>query len=241
MQYSVFLKSESLESREKIAAVFRSFPDKTPIRYLTLSAGEVLIRQGDTVSGIYVLIDGRLLAINNNSDSSSYIFSEFTPITLFGEQEVLSDTKRVLAELRASTPCRFFFIRKDDYLEWVSSDVKTLLSRSKSTIKMLLDQSSREMSSLFHSSLDRIGIFLVDYYEKHLDYTQKDAPVVVRLTQSEIAETIGFSLRTVCRALKDLTEQKLITQKKGKTNIFPKQYETLKELYYTADDNRALN
>lgn len=92
------LAEESPTLRRRLASLFSGLPDETPASPLSCAAGEVVVRQDAPCRCVYVLVDGRADASGLQPGGPSHTYSEFGPLTLFGEYEALCGANCFLAE-----------------------------------------------------------------------------------------------------------------------------------------------
>ena len=83
------LAEESPTLRRRLASLFSGLPDETPASPLSCAAGEVVVRQDAPCRCVYVLVEGRADASGLQPGGPSHTYSEFGPLTLFGEYEAL--------------------------------------------------------------------------------------------------------------------------------------------------------
>ena len=81
------LAEESPTLRRRLASLFSGLPDETPASPLSCAAGEVVVRQDAPCRCVYVLVEGRADASGLQPGGPSHTYSEFGPLTLFGEYE----------------------------------------------------------------------------------------------------------------------------------------------------------
>ena len=115
------LAEESPTLRRRLASLFSGLPDETPASPLSCAAGEVVVRQDAPCRCVYVLVEGRADASGLQPGGPSHTYSEFGPLTLFGEYEALCGANCFLAEVRARTACRFWVLAREDYFSWFFS------------------------------------------------------------------------------------------------------------------------
>ena len=121
------LAEESPTLRRRLESLFSGLPDETPASPLSCAAGEVVVRQDAPCRCVYVLVDGRAAASGLQPGGPSHTYSEFGPLTLFGEYEALCGANCFLAEVRARTACRFWVLAREDYFSWFFSGRDTTL------------------------------------------------------------------------------------------------------------------
>lgn len=231
MTYSEFLSRESETLRKNIRVLLGGFSDTAQVSVIKVKEGENILSQGEPRSDIFVLISGRASTVFQHWGYTTYAFDEFTPISIFGEQEALSGHAHIVADVRAKSNCRFLALREADYLRWVQSDTGIMQKRMRAVINTLFRQVEQERSALFLTRRQRVQQFLMDYYQRHVDKFPSGV-VVVRQNRVSIAEETGISLRTVNRIVQRMYDNGDVTPQKGKITLSQEQFEQMKNNYH---------
>lgn len=188
-----------------------------------VKADTKFIYANDFCHTIWILIEGQVRGIEEQSSGDVYVFSEFQAPELFGEMEGLAGTFSYKATLVTSTDCQFIVMPMENYLNWIRNDAEALFLRTRSIMSFIMEQTKSERSYLFLDGINRLILFMTEYYRKYA----KNATCLVQMKRQEIADQIGFSLRTINRAIKKLSEDELITKNGREIIISEKQYEQL--------------
>jgi hypothetical protein len=85
-----------------------------------VSAGSVVIRQGDAADRFYIIEDGRFEVSQTGADGIERPLRELGPADPFGEIGLLTGSART-ATVTALTDARLFALERDDFLELVGS------------------------------------------------------------------------------------------------------------------------
>ena len=210
------LAEESPTLRRRLASLFSGLPDETPASPLSCAAGEVVVRQ----------------------DGPSHTYSEFGPLTLFGEYEALCGANCFLAEVRARTACRFWVLAREDYFSWFFSGRDTTLSRVREVVRSLWEQARRERGYLSLDSDSRLLSFLVSWYEANAG----GGTACIPMTRPAIGDETGVCSRTVNRGVRALRERGFLDIQSGKIQLSHPQYLRLRaELERRLADGRAIH
>lgn len=216
MNLAEYFRMENGPEQEELKALLHSYPQDAPVLPLTLSAGEALIREGDSCEQVYLLLRGHVSVIISQPRLSRYIVKEFKPLEFFGEYELLAGKNSYLGEVRANTHCRLLAFPAEFYLQWVRNDSEFLLSRVQSIIGSLLDQTTNERTRHFLDAPGRVIQVLLRAYDVRAE-TQET--IRLNMTRAEIAERTGCSVRTVNRVIRELAQKKLLTLLHGKIQM----------------------
>lgn len=227
MRISEYLAGETESRRKTLGALFATFPADAKVSHIHIAAGETIVRQEEPCRSIYALIEGRARTIIHQQGSAVHAFEDFTAVEFFGEQEVLADMPVFLADVKARTHCRFLIISAADYLRWMNGDSAMLLTRTRSILQTLLRQMAQERSSLYLTGSDRLAKFLVDYCDRHNGANME--VITIAHTHASISEEIGFTVRTVNRAIRSLLDDGMLGLHRGKITVNRKQQRLLQD------------
>ena len=102
-------------------------------RRVTFSENEVVMKEGDEGDTMYIILEGTVevvksLVMGNADDDETEKNKVFTKLdaathAVFGEIALLEKMKRT-ATIKTVTKCRFYEIKKDDFLRLAESDYK---------------------------------------------------------------------------------------------------------------------
>lgn len=226
MRIAEYLKTENTPVRGELGKLMAAYPPEAPLFPLRLSAGESLLHEEDPCRLIYLLLAGRVSVVTNQPRVSRYTLSEFGAIEFFGEYEALGGLSRYIAEVRAVTDCRLLALPTEEYLLWMRRDPDLFFVRVRHILEHLLYQTANERNLHFLDAAGQAIQFLIRAYEKG-----GGPPGTVRIgaTRTEMAETMGNSVRTVNRAVHSLSDRGLVTVKNGKLQLSAAQYASLKQ------------
>lgn len=230
MKYAAYYATLSPHLQERLEHALPCFPKDAEVSPMQLKKNRTLLHRDDELSGVFVLISGCVSAISAASTQDMYTFSDFTPVELFGEQEILSEYMIARADIRTKCDCSFLFLDKNCYFDWVMQDTQILLSRTKNVLQTLLRQTSKERSARFLNSFEKLAHFLVQYYETHQNMSNTSKPLKIWQTHEEISSSLGCSVRTVSRAIQFFLKNNDIFVEKGKITINHGQYLQLKQI-----------
>ena len=188
--------------------------------------------------GAYGREEGWATAPGPQPVGPSHTYSEFGPLTLFGEYEALCGANCFLAEVRARTACRFWVLAREDYFSWFFSGRDTTLSRVREVVRSLWEQARRERGYLSLDSDSRLLSFLVSWYEANAG----GGTACIPMTRPAIGDETGVCSRTVNRGVRALRERGFLDIQSGKIQLSHPQYLRLRaELERRLADGRAIH
>lgn len=195
--------------------------------YLTLCplpAGQVIIDAGAPCSTVYILISGRLQAIEENACQIPYSFFDLVPFDIVGDYELFSEDTESFATIQAQESSICLTLPACFYLQWIRVDSTALFFRVKFLMKQLSSQLNFSRHFFMMSYEQRCAYIICQEVRK---VPQTDSAYLIKLNREFLATKIGCSLRTVHRLVKELAEQNHLKLIGGKILLTAEQLEAL--------------
>jgi len=189
-------------------------------KLLIFNKGEILLHQGDSPSGVYCLIKGKVQIEHLSKDGKDITFCIEEPLSMIGAIEIFQhdSTSRNLSTvkiLKTSTIVYFSL----NYINTIGLNEPVFLRFLCQQLANKLFISSQLKTTMCLSSLQRVSNYLMNEYNKHGS--------VIRLERRElVASFLSISVRHLNRVLAELQENQII-ELKNKT-IIVKDSELLK-------------
>ena len=213
--------------REYLQQLFKHIPiSSRSCHVIKMKADTKFVSANDLCNAIWILVEGHVRVMEEQISGDVYIFSEFHAPELFGEMEGIAGNSSYKATLVTSTDCQFIVLPMENYLNWIRNDSEALFSRARAIMSDILKQAKNERTYLFLDGIDRLVLYMTKYYQEHA----KDKICIIQTKRQQIAEQTGFSMKTVNRSIKKLSDDGLISKAGGKIVISERQYEKLLEL-----------
>jgi len=171
-----------------------------------VKAGVRFISVDEEINTIWIVLSGRVKALEEYTTGDIYTFKKFPAPEVFGEMEVLADINKFRATLVTETECVFLNIPVDDYQDLLKNNSQYLYKRTNIILKRVLDEQKHMRMFLMIKSLDRIKIYLIQHYQLYA----KDNICILKITRQQIAEETGYAVKTVNRVIKKLDEENLL-------------------------------
>lgn len=172
-----------------------------------------LIRANDACSYVYILLKGKLQAIEERLSYEPYHFMEISAINIVGDYELFIHDISRMVTLITMEPSRFILLPAKDYIEWIRGDAAALFLRMQMLIKLTVQQSQNERKIHFLSNRDKLLHFLCFQYNH---YALPGTLLQIKYTHTELANMTGCSVRTINRLITYFSKENLILIKKGK-------------------------
>lgn len=206
---------------------FTKFPSTALVRFIQIPSGRVLLRQGQNVDRVYVLLKGSLTLTALQPTGSNRIIHVARAIQFIGEYEAICSFESYTATAVATHPCQLIAFSASDYLAWLRSDITIAHERMRSIALLLAKQLDLERHNSMSSSKKRLINYLCEYYEQN--HSSAGTPLLICATRSEIGDSIACSVRTVNRQIAKLSEVGFLTNAHKKLWINNAQYLKLVE------------
>ena len=159
-----------------------------------LSAGDVVFRKGDPGDGLYGVLEGRIVVTVESAEGKELILNMFGPGEFFGEIALL-DGKGRTATAVARDASRLIFLGRAAFLPFLSERHETAVR----IIAFLCERLRRTTDLVEDSAFLSVATRLA----KQLAVLAggKQGPATVRLSQEELAQTLGVTREIVSRQL----------------------------------------
>ncbi len=196
--------------KDQLLQLMHSFPAELEQSVILRKypASHTLLMVGDHAEKVYLLLKGRVRGVYEQANGAMYAFACFNAPYFFGEFEAFADCDRYRSTLICESDCLMALMPRDIYLAWVRSDPEVLFKRTRQITRSLMKQARSERNYLFYSGFERLLTFFTTQYREH----NQEGICRLRVTYQEIADNIGFSVKTVQRGLKRMRQEELITQ-----------------------------
>lgn len=196
----------------------------------TYPANHTLMDTDDTCSYVYILLKGRLQAIEERVVNEPYNFTELSAIEIVGDFELFTRSASRIVTLTTLEKSLFLVIPATDYIAWIKNDANALFIRTKMLIRQIVAQTQFDRQNFFLDNHTRLLYFLLSECNHAAD---AEFPIKIQYTRPEISNKLGCSIRTANRAISALQKENLITIKQGKIHVSADQYYLIKEALNT--------
>lgn len=191
-----------------------------------LSSDQRLINTDDDCTNVYILLEGRLQAIEEHISDEDFRFLTLTAIELVGDYELFSQYHTRLVTLMTLEPSLCLVIPASDYLHWIQNDAHALYIRIQMLTHQLITQTQTERRTYFMDNKTRLLHILYAEYRK----TSFTPATAILKTRDALASHIGCSVRTVNRIVASLQEEGYVSVKHGKIYISAQQFDRIRQI-----------
>ena len=217
-----------MAKRSNMELLFQNCTEKVKnyMFVMDVSAGQTFIQAGEPCINIEIILSGKASGVEWPMHGHSYPFKDFGPGDFLGEIESFAGMRQYRVSVIALTDCRVLVIPVFCYMEWMHADVDALYMRTQKNVTRLLSQTAEARKYLFMDGRERLMLYLIRKYERR---RMAGAVCSLKQTRSQMAEEIGFSIKTMDRSIKRLEEDGMIRLEKGKIQIEEAGYLEMKE------------
>lgn len=222
------IKSLSKAQSDFLNAFFKNCPDtlKRNISFRLFSANTTLISTDALCSSVYILLEGRLQAVEERLQIMNYAFTELTAFDIIGDYELFTNETTSIITLKTLEPVFCAVIPAKAYLNWIRNDANALFLRMQMLIHQVVDQTTFDRQNFFLNNRERFMLFL---YRECVRKKTIETSTCITLTHIDIANKLGCSLRTVNRMIADFHQKNLFSLFHGKIHISFVQFEIIRK------------
>lgn len=221
------LKNITTIQMEDLAELFcqeeKEILDKGKV--LTLAPDQRFILVDEEIEFVWILLSGHVKGLEELYTGDIFAFNKFYAPEIFGEMEILSGIDCFKATLTTETACVFLLLPTGDYKEFLENNSKFLYKRTRIIMKRYFEDQKRLRTFLMIKAIDRIKIYLCSQYK----YNCKGGRCTLRIPRQQIAEEIGYAVKTVNRTMKELENQDFLCIEGQKIMIDQEQYEKMRK------------
>lgn len=195
-------------------------------RAVRIPRGTAFITEGEKADTIYILMRGKVVAVDYRVQEMAYGFIIFYPVEVFGAMEILVDVDRYKTTLETAKDSMFLKISREIFEKWIKGDMTAFQMQTWKTGRYLLEEVRKERLYVLIQGVERVYLTLYEIYQTY----GAEGVCSIYISRKEFAEMTGLSERTITRTLKDLEEKGYITRDGWNILMTNRQYETIKGL-----------
>lgn len=218
------LLEETSESRHGLLKqLFTNCPNDVlqQLQLIHLRKNRNLISTYQSSSPVFLLLSGRLQAIEERVVDIPYSFTELQPVDIVGDYELFTGMEGHYVTLKTMEASVCAKMSASSYLQWMKSDANALFLRTQMLMKELSVQTQLQRQYLFMDNRTRLLLFLIR------SLGQRGGRI--QATRERIAASIGCSVRTCNRIILTLSQNGLVECNHGKLQISERQITAIKK------------
>lgn len=217
----------SAERQEFLKNYFKNAPQwlLDSFQVVEFPANKTFVKEGDKADVIYMLLDGKVLAIDYRVFEIVYRHYEFYPIEALGAMEIIGNLEYYMTTLKTVEKSTFIKTSRKIFEKWLNEDINAYRIQAAKIERYLLKQARKERLNVLLSGNERVAIMLVRLYEAN----SANDTTTICISRKEFVETTGLSERTVTRVLKDFERKKLVSRRGWDVVMNHEQYMEIKK------------
>lgn len=226
--FEIIAKVEN-DRRIYYESLFKYIPEAIvkEMSYEEVKKNETILSAGALNDTVFFILKGQVTGLEYKHLGSMYSFMDFTKMNVIGDFEAFGDASQYDITLCAMEDCMLLKLSTKSYLKWIRHDENALFLRLSNIIRTVTAERRLDREYLFLGCKERLMVFLIRMYEQNNNDASRC--VKVEKTQAELADKIGFNVRSVQRSIATMAKEGFITMSSGKIQISHEQYLKLKE------------
>lgn len=227
------LNEVSSEERELLGKYLKDAPQELmdSFRVVELPPNTTFIEEGMKAESIYILLKGKVKAVDYRVFEAVYNHFEFYPVEVFGAMEIIAEVDYYATTLVTAEASILLKTSRSLYENFLKDNFEVFKMQVTVIEKYLLRQARKERLNVLLSGNDRIALLLTQMYIRSVGDTKGELLVA----RKELVDVTGLSERTVTRILKSFEAKELISRKGWNILINYEQYQNLKKILEKID------
>ncbi|WP_291256188.1 Crp/Fnr family transcriptional regulator [Fusobacterium sp.] len=184
---------------------------------LSYKKNEYVAFRGDLIKGLYVNIEGNLVAEMSKEDGNIKKIEELRNGTIIASAFIFGKNNKFPVDLIAQTDVKILFIEKEEL-------IKLLLSNSEILVNLLDDISNKAQflsKNLWESVSNKT---ISEKLSKYILKNEREGVVILDKTIKELAEYFNVSRPSLSRSMKILVDQGVIERvEKGRYRVIDRE------------------
>ena len=172
--------------------------------------GVMIFMEGQTPHGIFVLCSGKVKLSASSGDGKTVIMEVTDPGEVLGLSATVSEMPyEVTAE--AMEFCQVNFIRKDDFLRFLSENGEACLRVAQHLSRTYHLAYEQVRSLALHTARENLAKLLLKWCSEKGSETDQGIRLKLTLSHEELGQMLGTTRETVSRLLAELKKEQIIT------------------------------
>lgn len=215
--------------------LFKYVPDAVvkEMIYTEIKKNECILSAGTPNDTVYILLSGQVYGVDHQKMGRVYYFLDYTKMYVVGDLETFGSFSEYCASIYATKDCKLLKISAKSYLRWIKHDENALFLRLNNIVSIMLRERMNDREYFFMNCKERLIKYLIMSYEN--ENSENSGRYRVSKTQIELADRVGFNIRSVQRNVAALEKEQLISIENGKIYISQDQYIKLKQKQYAEE------
>ncbi len=187
-------------------------------RRLTLDAGRVLFRQGDASTSVYSCVSGRIDLSLTAPSGRELMVAVVEAGQVFGELAAIDGAMRS-ATATASGPTVVAQMSSDEFLAGLESAPRLAVAMLRTMAAHMRRTTERIAARSSENTTERVAHLLIEFAGRFGRYAGRTAPVVLAITQEELAMWVGTTREATSRSLGELRATGSLSTGRGSITV----------------------
>jgi CRP/FNR family transcriptional regulator, cyclic AMP receptor protein len=184
----------------------------------SFEAEQVIFREGDDSDTCYIVRSGHARAVRSHSDGRTITLASFGPGDIFGELAMFDDERRS-ATVEAVDDLEVVAVLGTDMRRLVRQHPDIAAKLLIAVTRRLRDTNERLTRQSFQTVQSRVAQVVSALVEQARTEGAPEQHVLIRVTQSDIAQLAGSARESASRFLAVLERAGIITQGRGRLTV----------------------
>jgi CRP-like cAMP-binding protein len=184
----------------------------------SFEAEQVVFREGDDSDTCYIVRSGHARAVRSHSDGRTITLASFGPGDIFGELAMFDDERRS-ATVEAVDDLEVVAVLGTDMRRLVRQHPDIAAKLLIAVTRRLRDTNERLTRQSFQTVQSRVAQVVSALVEQARTEGAPEQDVLIRVTQSDIAQLAGSARESASRFLAVLERAGIITQGRGRLTV----------------------
>jgi CRP/FNR family transcriptional regulator, cyclic AMP receptor protein len=184
----------------------------------SFEAEQVIFREGDDSDTCYIVRSGHARAVRSHSDGRTITLASFGPGDIFGELAMFDDERRS-ATVEAVDDLEVVAVLGTDMRRLVRQHPDIAAKLLTAVTRRLRETNERLTRQSFQTVQSRVAQVVSALVEQARTEGAPEQHVLIRVTQSDIAQLAGSARESASRFLAVLERAGIITQGRGRLTV----------------------
>jgi CRP/FNR family transcriptional regulator, cyclic AMP receptor protein len=184
----------------------------------SFEAEQVVFREGDDSDTCYIVRSGHARAVRSHSDGRTITLASFGPGDIFGELAMFDDERRS-ATVEAVDDLEVVAVLGTDMRRLVRQHPDIAAKLLTAVTRRLRETNERLTRQSFQTVQSRVAQVVSALVEQARAEGAPEQDVLIRVTQSDIAQLAGSARESASRFLAVLERAGIITQGRGRLTV----------------------
>jgi CRP-like cAMP-binding protein len=200
-------------------------------RLITYKPQNIIVKKGEHINFIGIIISGRALLVNEFENGNAYILKELKLLSVIGDIEIVSSSKGSACTIESIDECVLIAIDDKIFINWMKKYHGFALRVAQRLAERFYESSNENGKYMVYNSNYSLVSTIINVTESIISTKEeKNFNIKLKNTRKELGERIGLNERTINRLLQKLKNENLISINSGKIYVNNIQLQKLKEL-----------